>query len=151
MEKSWMRTNRTKNPYIDGVAAFLKYVVHQLKVLRNMDPLKNHEKIKIPCPCVFCLNHYSLDVDELHHHLFSKGIDESYIKWTKHGEKDERPRSGHINVNDETEIPTDAPVTIEMVQSTEDYCIENHKKSDLKMLKATIQRMSQLYQVVCNS
>lgn len=39
-----MRTNRTKYPYIDGVAAFLKYAVHQLKILRNMDPLNTREK-----------------------------------------------------------------------------------------------------------
>lgn len=111
-----------------------------------MDPLKTHEKIKIPCPCVFCLNHYSLDVDEVDHHLFSRGINQNYIKWTKHGEKDETLRSGHINVNDgvrieefvyfatdapetiETEIPTDALETIEMVQATEDNFIEDHKK-----------------------
>ena len=88
----------------------------------------------------------SLDVDEVDHHLFSNGIDQNYIKWTKHGVKDDRPKSGHINVNDgvcveefvdfaidapqtiETEIPTDPPVTIEMVQATEDNFIEDHKK-----------------------
>lgn len=85
-------------------------------------------------------------MEEVKEHLFRKGIDQSYIKWTKHGEKDEPPRSGQINVNDgvcneefvdfvpdapetiEIEIPTDAPETIEMVQSTEGNFIEDHEK-----------------------
>ncbi|KAI3664280.1 hypothetical protein L6452_44765 [Arctium lappa] len=96
MDKSWMRTNRMKKPYIDGVATFFKYVVHQLKILRNIDPENTAEKIHIPCPCVFCLNHYTLDVDEVDHHLFSKGIDPNYTNWTKHGEMDEPSRSTHV-------------------------------------------------------
>lgn len=125
-----------KKPYIDGVATFLKYVVHQLKIMRNMDPLDTTEKIQIPCPCVFCLNHYSLDVDEVDHHLFSKGIDPNYTNWTKHGEKDEPSRSTPINVDDDLHdfadstigIPIDAPETIEMVQATEENFIEDRER-----------------------
>ncbi|KAI3718702.1 hypothetical protein L6452_19583 [Arctium lappa] len=138
MDKSWMHTNRMKRPYIDGVATFLKYAVHQLKILRNMDPENTAEKIQIPCPCVFCLNHYTLDVDEVDHHLFSKGIDPNYTNWTKHGETDETSRRTHANVDhgqhiedyaDSTMgIPTDAPETIEMVQATEENFVDAHEK-----------------------
>nr|GEV00436.1 hypothetical protein [Tanacetum cinerariifolium] len=38
MEKSWMRTSRTKKQYIDGVEAFIKYAIHNLQKIRNIDP-----------------------------------------------------------------------------------------------------------------
>nr|GFC11037.1 hypothetical protein [Tanacetum cinerariifolium] len=38
MDKSWMRTSRTKKQYIDGVEAFVKYAVHNLQKMRNIDP-----------------------------------------------------------------------------------------------------------------
>ena len=103
-----------------------------------MDPLNTTEKIKIPCPCVFCVNHYSLDVDEVDHHIFSKGIDPNYTNWTKHGEKDETSRSApvnvdrHLHIEDFTDstmgIPADAPETIEMVQATEENFLEEHER-----------------------
>ncbi|KAJ9544720.1 hypothetical protein OSB04_024427 [Centaurea solstitialis] len=104
-----------------------------------MDPLNTTEKIKIPCPCMSCLNHYSLDVDEVDHHLFSKGIDPNYTNWTKHGEKDEPSRSVPVNVDHDdlhiedfadstTGILADALETIEMVQVTEENFLEEHEK-----------------------
>nr|GEY71816.1 putative reverse transcriptase domain-containing protein [Tanacetum cinerariifolium] len=38
MDKSWIRTSRTKKQYIDGVKAFIKYAVHNLQKMRNIDP-----------------------------------------------------------------------------------------------------------------
>ncbi|GKA77760.1 putative reverse transcriptase domain-containing protein [Tanacetum coccineum] len=38
MDKSWMRTSRTIKQYIDGVEAFIKYAVHNLQKMRNIDP-----------------------------------------------------------------------------------------------------------------
>nr|GEV80175.1 hypothetical protein [Tanacetum cinerariifolium] len=38
MNKSWMRTSRTKKQYTDGVEVFIKYVVHNLQKMRNIDP-----------------------------------------------------------------------------------------------------------------
>nr|GFA56548.1 hypothetical protein [Tanacetum cinerariifolium] len=38
MDKSWMRTSRTKKQYIDGVEAFIKYAVHNLQKITNIDP-----------------------------------------------------------------------------------------------------------------
>jgi hypothetical protein len=76
MGKSWMLTDRTQKPYMDGVATFLEYAVGNLK------------KQQIPCPCVNCLNHCSLPVGDVDHHLIMKGIDPNYTRWIKHGEKD---------------------------------------------------------------
>nr|GEW01958.1 hypothetical protein [Tanacetum cinerariifolium] len=38
MDKSWMKTSRTKKQYIDEVEAFIKYAVHNLQKTRNIDP-----------------------------------------------------------------------------------------------------------------
>ncbi|GKF04330.1 hypothetical protein Tco_0034998, partial [Tanacetum coccineum] len=38
MDKSWIRTSKTKKQYIDGVEAFIKYAVHNLQKMRNIDP-----------------------------------------------------------------------------------------------------------------
>ncbi|GKA38405.1 retrovirus-related pol polyprotein from transposon TNT 1-94, partial [Tanacetum coccineum] len=38
MDKSWMGTNRTNRSYIDGVAAFIDYAVHNLQKMSNIDP-----------------------------------------------------------------------------------------------------------------
>nr|GEU89162.1 hypothetical protein [Tanacetum cinerariifolium] len=38
MDKSWMRTSRTKKQYINGVEEFIKYAVHNLQKMRNIDP-----------------------------------------------------------------------------------------------------------------
>ncbi|GKE65466.1 hypothetical protein Tco_1519627, partial [Tanacetum coccineum] len=63
-------------------------------------------------------------------HLFRNVIDLSYTKWNKHGEKDKPSISAPKPVNDTTEfvddtnfasdIPTDGPTTVEMVNATKD-------------------------------
>ncbi|GJV93462.1 putative reverse transcriptase domain-containing protein [Tanacetum coccineum] len=63
-------------------------------------------------------------------HLFKNGIDLSYTKWSKHGEKDEPSISSPKPVNATTEfvddtdfasdIPTDGLATIEIVNATKD-------------------------------
>nr|GEW83632.1 hypothetical protein [Tanacetum cinerariifolium] len=50
MEKSWMRTSRTKKQYIDGVEAFLKYAVHNLQKMRNIDPRDADKPLYKGCP-----------------------------------------------------------------------------------------------------
>nr|GEZ76681.1 hypothetical protein [Tanacetum cinerariifolium] len=37
MDKYWMRTSRTKKQYINGVEVFIKYAVHNLQKMRNID------------------------------------------------------------------------------------------------------------------
>ncbi|KAJ0554458.1 putative Transposase-associated domain-containing protein [Helianthus annuus] len=128
MDKSWMLTDRTKKPYMDGVAAFLDYAVRNLKMSTNIDPKKTKQKTKIPCPCINCLNHYSLPLDEVDHHLFNKGIDPNYTRWIKHGEKDEPVKNVLHTEYFDTEIPTDATETIEMVNATEDNFTEDYEK-----------------------
>ncbi|GJT06903.1 putative reverse transcriptase domain-containing protein [Tanacetum coccineum] len=134
MDKSWMRTSRTKKQYIDGVEAFIKYAVHNLQKMRNIDPRGNKQQLMMPCPCTTCLNHIEHKVEEVQFHLFKYGIDLSYTKWDKHGEKDEQATTAQIPVNATTEfvddtdfdmdfgseIPTDGPATVEMVNATKE-------------------------------
>ncbi|GJT12127.1 putative transposon, En/Spm-like protein [Tanacetum coccineum] len=111
MDKSWMGTNRTNRYYIDGVATFIDYAVHNLQKMGNIDP-REHK------------------VEEVQFHLFRNGIDLSYTKWNKHGENDEPSISAPKPVNDTTEfvddtdfaldIPTDGPAIVEMVNTTKD-------------------------------
>ncbi|GKF85077.1 retrovirus-related pol polyprotein from transposon TNT 1-94, partial [Tanacetum coccineum] len=130
MDKSWMGTNRTNRSYIDGVAAFIDYAVHNLQKMRNIDPPGNKQHLIMPCPCTKCLNHIEHKVEEVQFHLFKNGIDLSYIKWTSHGEKYEPSISALKPVNATTkfvdytdfasDIPIDSPATVEMVNATKD-------------------------------
>ncbi|GJS44466.1 hypothetical protein Tco_0569509 [Tanacetum coccineum] len=91
----------------------------------------------MPCPCTKCLNHIEHKVEQVQFHLFKNGIDLSYTKWSKQGEKDEPLISALKPVNATTEfvddtyfasdIPTDGPATTKMVNATKD----NLDKDDL--------------------
>lgn len=130
MDKSWIGTNRTNKSYVDGVAAFIDYAVHNLRKMGNIDPRVKKNDLSMPCPCTDCLNHIEHQVEKVQFHLFSNGFDLSYLNWTKHGEKDESSISTETPVNATTEfvddtdfasdIPTDAPATVEMVNATKD-------------------------------
>lgn len=115
-----MLTSRMGQPYEDGVAAFLDFAQ------------RNLNKNKIPCPCVSCLNHFSLPVSEVDLHLFTKGIDKNYTRWIKHGEKDEPAKKVRFEPDFselfDREFPTDAPDTVEMVKATEDNFEDDHEK-----------------------
>nr|GEV90879.1 hypothetical protein [Tanacetum cinerariifolium] len=50
MDKSWMRTSRTKKQYIDGVEAFIKYAVHKLQKMRNINPRDAEKPLYRGCP-----------------------------------------------------------------------------------------------------
>nr|GEU52667.1 hypothetical protein [Tanacetum cinerariifolium] len=117
MDKSWMRTSRTKKQYIDGVEAFIKYALHNLQKMRNIDPR----------------------VEEVQFYLFNYGSDLSYTKWDKHGEKDEQATTAQIPVNatkefvDDmdfdidfgSEIPAYGPTTVKMVNATKEIFYED--------------------------
>nr|GEV78704.1 putative transposon, En/Spm-like protein [Tanacetum cinerariifolium] len=134
MDKSWMRTSRAKKKYIDGVEALVKYAVHNLQKMRNINPRGNKQQLMMPCPCTTYLNHIEHKVEEVQFHLFKYMIDLSYTKWDKHGEKDEQATTAQIPVNATTEfvndtdfdmdfgleIPTDCPATVEMVNTTKE-------------------------------
>jgi hypothetical protein len=96
MDKSWMTSSRTKKPYIDGVAAFLKYAVHNLQKMKNIDPRVNIRQLKMPCPCTGCLNKIEQKVDDVEYHLFCYGINLRYKIWDRHGEKDEQATTAQI-------------------------------------------------------
>ncbi|GJU73410.1 putative transposon, En/Spm-like protein [Tanacetum coccineum] len=129
MDKSWIGTNRTNKSYVDGVAAFIDYAVHNLQKMGNID-LRVNKHLLMPCPCTKCLNHIEHKVEEVQFHLFRNRIDLSYTNWTRHGEKDEPSISAPKPVNATTEfvddtdfasdIPTDGPATVEMVNATKD-------------------------------
>ncbi|GJZ96142.1 RNA-directed DNA polymerase, eukaryota [Tanacetum coccineum] len=69
-------------------------------------------------------------VEEVQFYLFRNGIDLSYTNWTRHGEKDEpsirapEPINATTEFVDDTDfasdIPTDGPATVEMVNATKD-------------------------------
>nr|GEU42437.1 hypothetical protein [Tanacetum cinerariifolium] len=132
--ESWMRTSRTKKQYIDGVEAFINYAVHNLQKMRNINPRGNKQQLMMPCPCTTCLNHIEHKVEEVQFHLFKYGIDLSYTKWDKHGEKDEQATTAQIPVNATTEfvddtdldmdfgleIPTYCPTIVEMVSAVKE-------------------------------
>ena len=131
MDKSWMSTKRTSKSYVDGVKAFIDYAVDNLHKMGNIDPRVNKLHLIMPCPCTNCLNRIPHKVEEVEFHLFRNGIDLSYIKWTKHGEKEEPSISAPkpaVNATPEfvddtdfaSDIPTDGPATVDMVNATKD-------------------------------
>ncbi|GJX82310.1 putative transposon, En/Spm-like protein [Tanacetum coccineum] len=148
MDKSWMRTSRTKKQYIDGVEAFIKYAVHNLQKMRNINPRGNKQQFMMPCPCTTCLNHIEHKVEEVQFHLFKYGIDLSYTKWDKHREKDEQATTAQIPVNATTEflddtdynmdfgseIPTDGPTTVEIINATKESFDEEDLAKFLELL-----------------
>ncbi|GJR14196.1 putative transposon, En/Spm-like protein [Tanacetum coccineum] len=178
MDKSWMGTNRTNKCYVDGVAAFIDYVVHNLQKMGNIDLRVNKQHLLMPCPCTKYLNHIEHKVEEVQFHLFRNGIDLSYAIWTRHGEKDEPSISAPKPVNATTEfvddmhfasdIPTDGPAIVEMVNATKDNFYEddlvkfqelllgaekplyegcpNFTKIDKKMLPASNKMVEKTYQ-----
>nr|GEX52422.1 hypothetical protein [Tanacetum cinerariifolium] len=130
MDKSWMGTNRTNKSYVDGVAAFIDYAVHNLQKIGNIDIQVYKQRLLMPCLCTKCLNYIEHKVEEVQFYLFRNRIDLSYTNWTRHGEKDEPSISAPKPVNAKTEfvddinfasdIPTDGPTTVEMVNATKD-------------------------------
>nr|GEZ50589.1 hypothetical protein [Tanacetum cinerariifolium] len=130
MDKSLMGTNMTNKSYIDGVATFIDYAVHNFQKMRTINPQGNKQHLLMPCLCTKCLNPIERKVEEVHFYLFKNKIDLSYTKWSKHGEKDELSISALKHVNATTEfvddvdfaldIPTDGPATVEMVNATKD-------------------------------
>nr|GEY41606.1 hypothetical protein [Tanacetum cinerariifolium] len=148
MEKSWMRTSRTKKQYIDGVEAFIKYAVHNLQKTRNIDPQGNKQQLMMPCPCTSCLNNIKHKVEEVQFYLFKYGIDLSYTKWDKHGEKDEQATTAQIHVNATiefvhdmdfdmdfgSEVPTDGPSIVEMLNATKESFDEDDLAKFQKLL-----------------
>ncbi|GJW13863.1 putative transposon, En/Spm-like protein [Tanacetum coccineum] len=124
MDKFWMKT--ISKSYVDGVAAFTDYAVHNLHKTGNIDPRVNKKHIYIPCPCTKCLNPIEHKAEEVQYHLYRHEIDISYTKWTKHGEEDEPSISALKPVNATTElvddmdfayIPNRWPTTVAMLSA----------------------------------
>ena len=118
--------DRCSKSYRDGVKEFIKFAV------RNICD-ETSPPISLSCPCVKCVNHVSLSVDEVELHLYRYGIDKNYTTWIKHGEADTNIPTNYVNNtgfadtdiptnydNVDTNIPTDACETVEMVNATKD-------------------------------
>nr|GEV51820.1 hypothetical protein [Tanacetum cinerariifolium] len=131
-----MGTNRTNKSYVDGVAAFIDYVVHNLQKIGNINLRVNKQHLLMLCSCTKCLNHIRHKVEEVQFHLFRNGIDLSYINWTRHGEKDEpsisapKPVNATIEFVNNTDfaldIITDGSATVKMVNATKDNFDEDY-------------------------
>nr|GEV57993.1 hypothetical protein [Tanacetum cinerariifolium] len=116
-----MRTSRTKKQYIDGVEAFIKYVVHNLQKIRNIDPRGNKQQLMMPCPCTTCLNHIEHKVEEVMFYLFKYEIDLSYTKWDKHREKVKQATTAQIPINTTTEFVDDTDFNIDFGSEISTY------------------------------
>ncbi|XP_076908827.1 uncharacterized protein LOC143565868 [Bidens hawaiensis] len=130
MDKFWMSVgDRCSKAYIDGVKAFLHFSVCNFK--------ETSPPIYVSYPCVRCVNHVSLSVDDVEHHLYKFGIDKNYTTWIKYVEADTNIPTNYVNNTGfactciptnydnntgfiDTNIPTDACETVEMVNATKD-------------------------------
>ncbi|XP_040367462.1 uncharacterized protein LOC121050682 [Rosa chinensis] len=75
MDRTWIVADRRSRDYKLGVIQFCKFALDNAR-----DP--NH----ISCPCTKCGNVEYFSISVIRDHLFVNGIDESYDKWTDHGE-----------------------------------------------------------------
>lgn len=77
LDKSWMNKRGTAD-YIIGVQTFIDFV------------RKNaNGRSCFPCPCTHCKNcRGQMDVDIINLHLLQNGIQQNYVFWRHHGEKE---------------------------------------------------------------
>ena len=73
-----MLCERTSSEYINGVQEFVEFAAAHARDANN-----------IMCPCMRCLYGKCVNPIGLMNHLICNGIDQSYKRWTKHGETDE--------------------------------------------------------------
>nr|GEZ33109.1 hypothetical protein [Tanacetum cinerariifolium] len=132
MVKTWMGTNRTNKSYVDGVATFIDYAIHNLQKMGNINLRVNKQHLLMPCPCTECLHHIEHKVEEVQFYLFRNEIQLSYTNWTRHGEKVEPSISAPKPVNATTEL-TPCPIkgvlsaTVTLYLKVEDPILRNIK------------------------
>nr|GEZ11404.1 hypothetical protein [Tanacetum cinerariifolium] len=151
-----MRTSRTKKQYIDRVEACIKYAVHNLQKMRNIDPRVtiHHSLVTLQPPVTIyhtLVTNHSHQSPSTRRRTKKQYIDgvEACIKYAVHNlqkmrnidPRDEQAKTAQIPVNATTEfiddidfdmdlgleIPTNGPATIEMVNATK----ESFYKDDL--------------------
>nr|GEX62565.1 hypothetical protein [Tanacetum cinerariifolium] len=102
MDKSWMGTNRTNKSYVDGVASFIDYAVHNLQKMGNIDLRVNKQHLLMPCP---------------------------HIEKDEPSVSSPKPVNATTEFVDDTDfaldIPTDGLATVEMVNATKDNFVED--------------------------
>ncbi|CAM8926030.1 unnamed protein product [Rhodiola kirilowii] len=77
MSRKWMSGNRLSDEYEKGIMDFCEFA--------SAYALKNTLE-SVFCPCKACFNKIKVKLEELHKHLFLKGIDPLYTVWYMHGE-----------------------------------------------------------------
>ena len=78
MDRKWMSSDRCSREYIDGVKEFIRFAREH-----------TNEPNKILCPCLSCCYGKRISPSDLLDHLVCHGIDQSYTRWTRHGEMDD--------------------------------------------------------------
>ncbi|CAM8938710.1 unnamed protein product [Rhodiola kirilowii] len=81
MSRKWMSGNRLSDEYEKGIMDFCEFA--------SAYALKNALE-SVFCPCKACFNKIKVKVEELHKHLFLKGIDPLYTVWYMHGEAEQQ-------------------------------------------------------------
>ncbi|KAK1395002.1 hypothetical protein POM88_014058 [Heracleum sosnowskyi] len=90
MDRNWVKADLMSEVYKKGVIEFCKYTSEHVKDIRF-----------ILCPCKKCLNVLEVDgLAKLEEHLRIHGIDKTYTRWTRHGEKKGEHCSSNLNSND---------------------------------------------------
>ena len=78
MDRKWMSSDRCLREYIDGVKEFIRFASEH-----------TNNPNKILCPCLSCCYGKRISPLDLLDHLVCHGIDQSYTRWTRHGETDD--------------------------------------------------------------
>ncbi|CAM8905938.1 unnamed protein product [Rhodiola kirilowii] len=81
MSRKWISGNRLSDEYEKGIMDFCEFA--------SAYAFKNALE-SVFCPCKACFNKIKVKVEELHKHLFLKGIDPLYTVWYMHGEAEQQ-------------------------------------------------------------
>nr|POE95834.1 hypothetical protein CFP56_40147 [Quercus suber] len=79
MDKSWMDTKRGSEKYFHGLDSFVEFAA------------RTTCQGKISCPCRNYRHRHMLDVEVMHHHLYSFGMVKNYRTWVFNGEFESTP------------------------------------------------------------
>jgi len=78
MDRSWINTPCITDAYKRGVEEFIRFAQH--------NAVSKHNKVRMRCPCVNCLNGRILNVSKIREHLLSDGFLKNYTTRTWTGE-----------------------------------------------------------------
>jgi len=86
MDRTWILFEPLQTQeYIIGIEYFMKHV--RAKNYKE----KGNEEVDVFCPCRICMNVGLKPQHIVADHLFIHGMEQSYIRWIKHGEPYDQP------------------------------------------------------------